>query len=342
MHITAAAFKAYIEEFHRALEATAKEFLPTDAQKKLPHLALLPARIVGYVSTQAGVGFEYFPSSETTVEVELSSSRVEDIFLKVPSRYRNTRPMVQIATRGTGVSSLTLSGGFPFRLITPDASVSFEDVGFQLSEWNRIVRHAEIFADRSIENWSLRRAEARAKDEVLAAMVRIQRAQSKKISIDEYIATFKDRTILLLGDYEPDGAIRLQSISREFEALGYEVILVKDIPDHPHQDISQKVIAIGSVSRFIVADDSSKSGHLLEIQLCKQSSWITILLRANGQGGSWMTAGASFASNVILEQAYDPTEPRQAVIDSARWAENKINELQNNLKKTYPWRSGSS
>jgi hypothetical protein len=250
--------------------------------------------------------------------------------------------MFQIGGKGTGFSSLTLSGGFPFRLIAPDASVSFEDVGFELPEWNRTVRHAEIFSDRSSENWNTGRAEARAKDEVLAAMVRIERAKSKKISIDEYIATFKDKTILLLGDYEPAGLMRLQSISREFEALGYEVILVKDIPDHPHQDISQKVIAIGSVSRFVVVDDSSKSGHLLEIQLCKQSSWITILLRANGHGGSWMTAGASFASNVILEQAYVPTMPRQAVIESASWAENKITELQSNLKKTYPWRSASS
>jgi hypothetical protein len=124
-------------------------------------------------------------------------------------------------------------------------------------------------------------------------------------------------------------------------SLGYEPLLMKDVPDHPQQDLPQKVVAIGAIARFIVVDDSSKSGHLLEVQLCKQNSWVTVLLRAGGKGGSWMTAGAAHASSVIRELAYDPASPDVAVAEAAKWAEAKLKELERKFEGTYPWRAGS-
>jgi hypothetical protein len=114
--------------------------------------------------------------------------------------------------------------------------------------------------------------------------------------------------------------------------------LIKDIPDHPHQDLPQKVLAIGAVSRFVVIDDSSKSGHILEVLLCKQSNWVTLLLRAGGVGGSYMTAGASHTSNVIKQLSYDPLSPQQVIDEAVEWAEGKLQELQKKFESTYPWR----
>jgi len=174
------------------------------------------------------------------------------------------------------------------------------------------------------------------------ALVEIQRVQQKNISLSEYIGSFKKKTVLVLGDYDDEGLARLEEIRDVLTKIGYEPFLLKDIPDHPYQDLRQKVVAVGAVSRFIVVDDSSKSGHLLEIQLCDQNRWVTVLLHADGLSGSWMTAGLSHTSGVILEQAYSPTDLEATLIDASSWAEKKLQELQVKFENTYPWRRFSS
>lgn len=341
MNVTDKDLRAYIEAFHATLVAAAQDYLPREHRKELFHASLLPAKIKGYVSTQFGVAIEYEHAPETTIQIVKSSARVEDLLVQAPSRFRDIGPMLSIGGANTGVAKLTLSGAFPFRLTSVGASVSIKDVGFEIGPWKRVVQFAEVFGDRDVASWSVGKAESRAKDEVLAAMLQLTRAHERKISISEYVQEFKSKTVLVLGDYDADGESRLREISKALSAHGYDPILVKDIPDHPHQDISQKVVAIGAISRFVVIDDSSKSGHLAEFPLCKQNDWVTVLLRAGGVGSSWMTAGASHASNVIKELSYDPSLPQQAINDAVTWAEAKLQEMQRKFESTYPWRARS-
>jgi hypothetical protein len=177
---------------------------------------------------------------------------------------------------------------------------------------------------------------------VLAALVEVQQAEHSGISLDQYIAKYKARTVLVLGDYGIEGIVRLDAIVKELKSLNYKPILIKDIPDHPHQDILQKVVAVGAIARFVIVDDSSSSGHLMEIPICKQNNWITILMRLEGKGGSWMTAGSSSFSNVILELPYDRDNIRDALIEGTKWAEEKIRSLEQTLSGIYPWRQRES
>jgi hypothetical protein len=237
-----------------------------------------------------------------------------------------------------GYLVLRFLGGFPFRLDGLDASLSISDVRFEAAGWNRIVTYAEVFGNRSKDNWLKEKAVSRAKDEVLAALVEYKRAEIKHLSVSEYITSFKKNTVLILGDYDDEGIKRLTMIADISSKLGYEPLLLKDVPDHPYHDLSQKLVAIGAIARFIVVDDSSKSGHLSEVEICKQNKWVTILLRAEGQGGSWMTAGASYLSNVIFEKDYNLSSPGLAVKEAVDWAERKLHELQRKFDNTYPWR----
>ncbi|MBI3775971.1 MAG: hypothetical protein HY273_10540 [Gammaproteobacteria bacterium] len=341
MNVTEESLRSYIEAFHRSLEVSAREFLPPEYRSELFHASLLPARITGYVSTQFGVAIEYERAPETSIQIVRGSARIEDLFVQAPPQTRAIGLMFNIAAPGTGFAKLTLSGGFPFRLASQNASVSFEDVAFEIGQWKRVVLFAEVSGNRDAANWNIGKAESRAKDEVLAAMLQLTRANERKISISDYIREFKSKTILVLGDYDPEGSNRLHGIAQSLVALGYDPILVKDIPDHPHHDLPQKVVAIGAISRFVIVDDSSKSGHLLEVQLCKINNWVTVLLRAGGVGGSWMTAGASHASNVINELPYDPSSPSHAIGNAVQWAEAKLQELQRKFEGTYPWRARS-
>ena len=95
---------------------------------------------------------------------------------------------------------------------------------------------------------------------------------------------------------------------------------------------------VGSLARFVVVDDTTKSGHLSEVQICRLHNWITVLLRQGGKGASWMTAGASITSNVILEQAYDENRMEESVASAVEWAEAKISELERKFDNVYPWR----
>lgn len=341
MNVTEDQLRSYIESFHQALHSVTTQYLPPQYRNDLLHAALLPARISGFLSTQFGVAIEYEKATETQVRVLRGSARVEDLFVQAPASARNIGPMLMIGGRDWGVASLTLSGAFPFRLAGPDASVTFQNVVFEFGAWRREIEFAEVVGDRSAERWSRASAESRAKDEALAALVQIHRAQERSLTVAEYVARFKHKSVLLLGDYDDSGARRLEAIAALLVSRGYDPVLVRDVPDQPHQDLSQKVVLLGALSRFVIVDDSSKSGHLLEVQLCKQNSWVTVLLRAGGKGGSWITAGAAHASNVIHELAYDPAAPDEALGTAVLWAEAKLKQLQRRFDDTYPWRINS-
>lgn len=336
-NVTADHFRQFVETFHSVLDETGSACLTPDNKAQLLHVALLPANITAYVSTQHGVAIEYESTSQTTINIIRGSARVEDLLVKVPRFLRNLRPLIDVPTSNIWIEGFTVEG--TFRLTSSRASLTFKNVDFRAGEWTRRIEFAEVWANRAAENWSPERAELRAKDEVLAGMVEAARAQERQVSVSEYIATFKSKTVLVLGAYDRLGLGRLTAIAKALADIGYSPLLIKDVPDHPHHDLSQKVSAVGTISRFIVIDDSAKSGHLVEAQICKQNAWVTALVRAKGEFSSWMTAGFSTSSNVLLEHEYDPNDPLTAMKRVSEWAERTLNELQRKFTNTYPWRS---
>lgn len=333
----------YVEMFHDTLREVSARFFSGEQSKQLLHNSLLPAQITCYVSTQFGVGFEYLATPETKIEIAHGSARVEDLFVQAPTRLRNIGPMFNISTPGVQIGRLSLADGFPFRLTTEEANVIFWDVLFASDtlNWKRSVQYAEIYGDRRALRWTIEGAQNRAKDEVLAALVLAQRAERIKKPLNEYLSAFKEKTVLVLGSYDPEGEKRLEAIAAALKDIGYEPMLVRDIPDFEHYDLSQKVVAIGAVARFIVVDDSSPSGHLAELELCRLNRWGMVILRAHGTGSSWMTAGASLSSNVIHETSYDPENTRPTLEEAAKWAEDRLGGLKEQLGGLYPWRMKS-
>jgi hypothetical protein len=330
--------REYLESFHTILQATADQYLKPEFHKRLLHLSYLPAKVKGYVSTQFGTAIEYIPSDSTSVEIVLGSQRAEDLLFDAPKKIRDVGPLFIIGGAMCSMTNINLEGAFPLRLGKETASVSLFNMSFQSGPWKRDIHYAQLFGTRKAEDWSMVQAVARAKDEVLAALVEIQRAEDGGVTLDQYIASHKERTVLVLGDYSPEGLARLSAITTELDSLGYKSILIKEIPDHLYQDMPQKVVAIGAIARFVVVDDSSRSGHLAEIPLCKQNNWVTIIMRLDGVGGSWMTAGASVFSNVILELPYSEAHIRDALVEGTKWAEKKLEALKQNLSSIYPWR----
>jgi hypothetical protein len=332
--------REYLEAFQTTLLSTAERYLKPEFHKRLLHLSYLPAKIKGYVSTQFGTAIEYVSSDATSVEIVLGSQRAEDLLFGAPKKIRDTGPMISLGGSMCSMTNLSLEGAFPLRLNREAASISFFNMSFKAGPWKRNIQYAQLFGTRKAENWSQAEAVARAKDEVLAALVEIQRAEDGGVTLDQYIASRKERSVLVLGDYSTEGLARLNAITAELDSLGYQPILIRDVPDNLYQDMSQKVVAIGAIARFVVVDDSSRSGHLAEIPLCKQNNWVTIVMRLDGVAGSWMTAGVSAFSNVVLELPYSETAVRDALAEGTKWAEEKLESLKQNLSSIYPWRQG--
>jgi hypothetical protein len=292
------------------------------------------------VSTQFGVGFEYSSAAETKIKTIRGSARMEDLFVQSPARLRELGLHLNISAPNCELGRFALSGWFPFRLSREEASAKFWEMRFESEalKWTRYVEYAEIYGDRRASRWSLEAARSRAKDEVLAALFDRQRADEEKKKIEEYVPWSREKRVLILGAYDSAGENRLISIKACLEELGYEPVLVKEIRDFEHYDLTQKATVIAGLSRFIIFDDSSPSGHLNEFEVCRTNGWVMVLLRANGIHSTWMTAGASITSKVILEANYDPSNPKPAIEEATKWAEDRLSTLKKEFSSLYPWR----
>lgn len=343
MSVTEKQLIEYVEVFHATLDETASQFFDAEQAKNLHYQLLIPARIICYVSTQFGVAFEYVPATSTSIESVKGSARIEDLLVRAPKSLRNVGPLFKISASNITITEITLADAFPFRLSSQDASLTLQNVRCtaEALNWNREIGYAEIYSDRSPEKWSEQAAASRAKDEILAALFVARQAEASELELFDFLSEFREKGVLVLGTYDSEGEQRLASISECLSSLGYIPFLLKEVPDFPHYDLSQKAVVAGSISRFVVVDDSSPSGHLAEVELCRSNRWITVLLRAGGRAASLMTVGASIASNVILEKDYDPLDPSPAVAEAVEWVEEKLQEVKLGFSQVYPWRSAS-
>jgi len=127
-------------------------------------------------------------------------------------------------------------------------------------------------------------------------------------------------------------------IKTSLEGIGYSPILLDEVPDDFHYSLPQKAVAIGSVVRFVVVDDSSKSGHLVEYSHAVNNRWVSIVLRYEGSDGSFMTRGESNYSKVVSEWDYNQATMGEIIESAVQWAEGTISSLKKAGRKTYPWR----
>lgn len=344
VNVTEKGIREYIDAFLRTIDETAKQFLPQESLSLLIHTSLLPSRVVAYVSTQYGVAIEYLKSERTQIEVVRGSARVEELLLQAPNWLRFKKELLLVGGNSGwrarhGIRRMELNGAFPFRCTGSDFRFTIEESTFNCGPWSKKIKYAEVYGNRSAEFWSKENAVARAKDEVLAAMVQINNAKTRSLSLGDYIAQRRQKTVLVLGDYNGEGMVRLEAICKALLSQGYDPVLVKDLPDQLAQSLDQKVSTVGHIARFVVVDDSTKSGHLYEIRLCQDNEWVTVLLRKNGRSSSAMTRGVSVRSNVMREQGYEEGAIEEAVASAVEWAEAKFKELSRDGTNDYPWRA---
>lgn len=344
-NVTGDQFRLYLETFHTTLRDKANTYIPQQYRSRLQHSRSMPCRVVGYVSAQFGVAIDYDPFESRTpgqssiIDVVVGSKRIEElVFPTAPTEFlRMPCPMVFEGHRiwCTGIEFVG-----PFQMVGEDSYVVFDRCLFstgQAGEWYHGTAMLEVYGNRRAGNWTADKAVSRATEEVLAGLHTLREAEKKGISLAEYLSTYRDRLVLVLGSYSPGGEKRLRSIAGALKDMGYEALLVSDLPGLPAQTLAQKVVTLGSLARFVIMDDAEKSGHLMELELCKANNWITVILRPDAVASSAMGLGVSVLSKVILETTYPAGMPNDALPGAINWAERIFKEVGAELKKIYPW-----
>lgn len=335
-NVTDSQLAAYLATFHAEYNETVERYVPPEHRMRLDRYSRLPTSITGYVSTQKGAGFEYgLPGSG--ISVLRSSRAIEDFFVNAPGWLEREDPFFLISAPGIGFQSLSFDGRFPFRFDGPDGQVMFTDVMFKAGQWRRHVNFAELASNRSEEFWSEAEAVRRAKDEVLQASLYLLSA-ARGVTLEEYLRTFKQRTVLLLGNFTT-GRDRLEAIRASLDRAGYLTVLLDEVPAQASYDIRQKFQAVASVCRFLVFEDSTAAGQIFEMGLAENLQAVRIVLRKQDEQSTFMTLGMAQTSKVIREWVYDDADLDAVLADATGWAESVVDELKMQRPTAWPWLS---
>ncbi|GEM_PF-6523355 len=134
----------------------------------------------------------------------------------------------------------------------------------------------------------------------------------------------KNARIVVLG---PEGSRALRRIYKIIDEKGiYEPLLMEEWPDIPDEPIENKVRTWASQSRFVIIEDSSASGHIVECKMCLANRIIVIILRKKNNVSTIMQRGYPIDYKFVKEYEYEENvnskQSLERVIEKAtKWAE---------------------
>lgn len=339
LHVDENGLRAYLARYEATYREAVETYIEPTLWTRLDRYPLLSQRLRGYVSTSFGVAYEYVDEPRTAgIETLHGSAPIDTlVFRDAPSHVRNNAIIVS-GGQGSGAMGITFDGALPVRLTSSEADFTLSDVAVSGGSWHRSIRHMELFGDRSAGRWSETEAVSRAKDEVMVAMLDQARFRTRDLDLGDYLARFKQRVVLVLGDFKK-GRERLNTISTALERLGYEPVLLDEVPEGLDYDLPQKFAALAHVCRFMVFDDSNAAGQLWEMATARGSGLIRIVLREEGKLSSFMSVGQDLTSSVVTELEYSTDNVASIIGTGVEWAEERIRDLQAARAEVYPWRS---
>jgi len=334
-------FCAYLEAFHRVYQDKLAAYVPEQYHGDLLRVQHLQnSKIVGYVSTTYGVGYEYQPGVSGNLEVSYGSRRVDEFFYRHPRGLIENDGNIAVLLIGSEfrMVSCTFADRMPVRLDGFDASTTLANVNWKFRGQARQIAYAELFANRASNYWSVNKAVERAMDEVLQASVYSRRMDRLDMSVSDCLEHFSRSHVLVLGDFGEEGKERIEIIKELLGARGYYGFSLEDVREVPEWDLLRKLTAVAPMCRFVVVDDSSRAGHTGELVKLEMLGVITIVMRLRDTQSTFVTRGQSVTSNVISEVDYDSTDIKKVLNVAAQWAESKIWELRFRYSNTFPWR----
>ena len=159
-------------------------------------------------------------------------------------------------------------------------------------------------------------------------------------TIAEILNNSLKKNVLVIGkDSDTEGLEKMKRIVQILTSKGYSPVILRELPEIKFLSLERKMISVGSLSRFIIAEDSIASGHIDELRLCVECQFITATIRQARRISTRMQEDYHLLYNFINRFCYDEilTNPIQdelcekiypsieeATEDAISWAENRI------------------
>jgi hypothetical protein len=110
------------------------------------------------------------------------------------------------------------------------------------------------------------------------------------------------------------------------------------LTDKLGESIIQKVLRYALMSRFVIIENTTPSGHLYEVpHVTKMAECITAVLQEKGKGATWMFEDAYAKSKAWRKFSYKPIHLSACVTDAANWAQKTQKDFAARQRRTLPW-----
>ncbi len=350
--------RAYLEEADNEIEEGMRARLD-----KYPYLKWPLAIHVG----SDGWAWEANPHQRYPLRVRASALPIDEWFSSVA---RPNYPLsLTTEKRGTIITAnpkgAPVEGAAPFKI--GDAAnvrvigITFEDyptifhvdgeggdISFVECPWSKdglrtsIIHYARVFARTDVSDLTEVRATRDATREIYQALVDVDRASKRDVTLEEYLDQFKTKTVLILGSFGK-GRADLTRIKDGVREAGYDPVTLDELPEHESYDLKQKFVAVASVARFLIFEDSIVSGHLVEMALAEPFHPVRVVMWPQGAPPSTYMSATDFATTTTMRLfEYEPDMLAAAVTDALEWAEARLAEAGRDASSMLPWREASA
>lgn len=168
--------------------------------------------------------------------------------------------------------------------------------------------------------------------------------------ITQSIVDSNKQAVLILGkDGDEEGMEKIRRIRRIVSNSGYYPLILKELPKFEHVSLERKMLILGAIARFVLAEDSRPSGHIDEVKICSINEFVTATLREAGTGSTWMQVHYPVMYSFMQRFCYEGSKKRkrdklcnlvyrsleEAVDAAIRWAEGRISDQQRAFKDLY-------
>jgi len=158
-----------------------------------------------------------------------------------------------------------------------------------------------------------------------------------------------ETNVLVLGkDSDLEGLKKIDRIKTVLKSKGYDPVMLKDLPEIKYLSLEGKMIRVGGLTRFVIAEDSRPSGHIDEVNICARNEYVTATVRKVGSASTWMQAHYPIIHSFMNRFCYENNQPKnvsdplcvhvhptleESVEAAIWWAEDCIAKLEKEYSK---------
>lgn len=222
----------------------------------------------------------------------------------------------------------------------------FIDVVAQRSCYNQlfcILNSHDFFRERLLQTFTeLGPVKPLSPGEILDLTKKGYNEQKPNTDLDYqgWIERCKQKMVLVLGkDNTKEAFERLEYISAQLEGIGYEPIIIKKQAEIDALYNEEKMLTYASLSRFIVIEKSEAAGQIDEARICATNRFVCVWLQKENTGDTWMQGDYELTFKNVKVFKYGEGELSTAVSHATIWAEEYLEQKEDELNALYPWRN---